>query len=103
MLMMTSNKTAAVQSLPALDPRYSVRGPIREGKFTISRSGPPTAEEQSNEQIINMECSDLEVNTLVWQRKKRVMVTWRGVSRVERTVSSAAGLDWDATSVFERG
>ena len=56
--------------LPALDPKYSVRGPVGEGKFLLSRSGPPTAEELSNEQmlqIVRIECSDLEVNTLVWK------------------------------------
>lgn len=56
--------------LPAMDPMYPVRGPLGEGKFVISRSGPPTAEELSNEQmlkIIKIECTDLEVNTLVWK------------------------------------
>ena len=56
--------------LPALDPEYSVRGPIGEGKFIISRSGPPVAEELSNEQmlrIVKSECTDLEVVTLVWK------------------------------------
>eukprot|EP00579_Thalassiosira_antarctica_P002190 CAMPEP_0201865822 /NCGR_PEP_ID=MMETSP0902-20130614/610_1 /ASSEMBLY_ACC=CAM_ASM_000551 /TAXON_ID=420261 /ORGANISM="Thalassiosira antarctica, Strain CCMP982" /LENGTH=289 /DNA_ID=CAMNT_0048390675 /DNA_START=37 /DNA_END=906 /DNA_ORIENTATION=- len=56
--------------LPAIDPKYSVKGPIGEGKFTISRSGPPTAAELSNEQmlqIVKIQCSDLEVNTLVWK------------------------------------
>ena len=41
-----------------------------EGKFIISRTGPPTAEEMSNEQmlkIVKIECNDLEVNTLVWK------------------------------------
>ncbi|KAL7549619.1 hypothetical protein ACHAWF_012886 [Thalassiosira exigua] len=56
--------------LPAMDPNYPVRGPVGEGKFILSRSGPPTAEELSNEQmlqIVKIECSDLEVNTLVWK------------------------------------
>mmetsp|Transcript_13609 Transcript_13609/g.22864 ORF Transcript_13609/g.22864 Transcript_13609/m.22864 type:complete len:278 (-) Transcript_13609:48-881(-) len=56
--------------VPALDPKYSVRGPVGEGKFIISRTGPPTAEEMSNEQmlkIVKIECNDLEVNTLVWK------------------------------------
>lgn len=56
--------------LPAMDPKYSVRGPVGEGKFIISRSGPPTAEELSNEQmlqIVKLDCTDLEVNTLVWK------------------------------------
>ncbi|KAL7519822.1 hypothetical protein ACHAWX_004577 [Stephanocyclus meneghinianus] len=56
--------------LPAMDPKYSVNGPVGEGNFVLSRSGPPTAEELSNEQmlkIVKIECSDLEVNTLVWK------------------------------------
>ena len=56
--------------VPAMDPKYSVRGPVGEGKFIISRTGPPTPEEISNEQmlkIVKIECTDLEVNTLVWK------------------------------------
>ena len=56
--------------LPAMDPKYSCKGPIGEGDFVISRSGEPTAEELSNEQmlkIVKIECTDLEVNTLVWK------------------------------------
>ena len=57
--------------LPAMDPKYSANGPIGVSKnFIISRAGPPTIEELSNEQmlsIVNIECTDLEVNTLVWK------------------------------------
>ena len=56
--------------LPAMDPKYSVNGPISEGMFKISRSGGPTTEELTNEQmlaIVTSECNDLEVNTLVWK------------------------------------
>jgi len=56
--------------LPAMDPNYKNNGPIGDGTFTISRTGPPTAEELANEQmlqIVKIECSDLEVNTLVWK------------------------------------
>lgn len=57
--------------LPAMDSKYSVNGPIGVSKnFIISRAGPPTIEELSNEQmlsIVNIECTDLEVNTLVWK------------------------------------
>lgn len=56
--------------LPAMDSNYPTRGPIGLDKFVISRSGPPTIEELSNEQmlrIVQLECSDLEVNTLVWK------------------------------------
>ena len=56
--------------LPAMDPKYSVKGPVGQEKFILSRSGGPTAEELKNEQmlkIVKIECSDLEVNTLVWK------------------------------------
>ena len=56
--------------LPAIDPKYKANGPVGEGDFIISRTGPPTAEEMSNEQmlkIVKIECTDLEVNTLVWK------------------------------------
>ena len=56
--------------LPAMDQKYSVRGPVGQEKFILSRSGGPTAEELKNEQmlkIVKIECSDLEVNTLVWK------------------------------------
>ena len=54
----------------AADPKYSVRGPIGQGNFIISREGGPTKEELSNENILRIvksECTDLEVNTLVWK------------------------------------
>ena len=54
-----------------MDPRYSVFGPVGEGTFVLSRSGPPTPEELSNEQILLIVrdgiATDLEVNTLVWK------------------------------------
>lgn len=56
--------------LPAMDPKYYVRGPVGEENFILSRTGAPTTEELSNEQmlkIVKIECSDLEVNTLVWK------------------------------------
>ena len=34
--------------LPAMDPKYKANGPLGEGDFIISRTGPPTAEEMSN-------------------------------------------------------
>ena len=56
---------------PAMDPRYPVHGPVGEGSFILSRSGPPTPEELSNEQILLIArdgiATDLEVNTLVWK------------------------------------
>ncbi|GAX18284.1 hypothetical protein FisN_20Lh049 [Fistulifera solaris] len=56
--------------LPALDPMYMHRGPIGQGTFVISRTGGPTLEELSNAnmlQIVKCQCTDLEVNTLVWK------------------------------------
>ena len=56
--------------LPALDPKYMCEGEIGDGDFVISRTEGPTKEELSNEnllRILMIECSDLEVNTLVWK------------------------------------
>lgn len=56
--------------LPAMDPKYSARGPIGEGNFIVSRTGGPVAEELSDEQmlkIVKIASTDLEVNTLVWK------------------------------------
>lgn len=54
----------------AADPMYSVRAPVGQGDFVLSREGPLTAEELTNEnlfRILSVESSDLEVNTLVWK------------------------------------
>ena len=54
----------------AADPMYINRGPVGEGDFVICREGGPTVEELANENILRIvlsECSDLEVNTLVWK------------------------------------
>mmetsp|Transcript_9937 Transcript_9937/g.11570 ORF Transcript_9937/g.11570 Transcript_9937/m.11570 type:complete len:282 (+) Transcript_9937:99-944(+) len=56
--------------IPALDPMYKCRGLVGEEDFTVSRIGEPTKEELSNEnlyKILMIQCSDLEVNTLVWK------------------------------------
>ena len=56
--------------LPAMDPMYKCQGPVGEGAFLVSRTGEPTLEELANENILKIvliECSDLEVNTLVWK------------------------------------
>lgn len=56
--------------LPASDPNYVNEGPVGEDEFVVSRTGEPVAEELSNEnlfKILMLECSDLEVNTLVWK------------------------------------
>ena len=48
------------------DLRYSTHGPVGlSGNFIISREGPPTKEELSNEnllKIVTIECNDLEVS-----------------------------------------
>jgi len=77
--------------LPAMDPKYSINGPVGEEKFILSRSGPPTPEELSNEQmlkIVKIECNDLEVNTLVWK--------CMGYRFNEQTES------WDSDEVFPK-
>jgi hypothetical protein len=54
----------------AADPMYKCRGPVGENDFVLSRTGDPTSEELSNEnllRILRVECSDLEANTLVWK------------------------------------
>lgn len=56
--------------LPAADPEYLNRGPVGENEFIVSRVGGPTEQELSNENILKIvrsECTDLEVNTLVWK------------------------------------
>ena len=64
-------KPIILEAFPeAADPMYAVRGPVGEGDFVISREGGPTAEELANENILRIvlsECTDLEVNTLVWK------------------------------------
>lgn len=56
--------------VPALDPSFPVRFPIGESSFVIARAGPPLAPELANEnilKIVQLDCTDLEVNTLVWK------------------------------------
>lgn len=56
--------------VPAMDPNYINIGPVGESDFFISRTGGPIKEELSNEnlyKILMIECTDLEVNTLVWK------------------------------------
>lgn len=64
-------KPDILQAFPiAADPMYSVRGPVGEKDFVVSRSGGPTEDELSNENLLRIlliQCSDLEVNTLVWK------------------------------------
>jgi hypothetical protein len=73
----------------AADPKYAVRGPVGEGDFVICRTGGPTTEELSNEnmlRIVKSECTDLEVNTLVWK-----CLGYRFNEEKE---------EWEATEVF---
>jgi ammonia channel protein AmtB len=56
--------------LPAADPRWMCIGPVGINSFVLCREGGPTEAELSNEnilKIVTIECSDLEVNTLVWK------------------------------------
>ena len=56
--------------LPAMAPDYAARGPVGRGDFVVSRGGPPVAAELADAQmlqIVRLECTDLEVNTLVWK------------------------------------
>ena len=56
--------------IPAMDPNYKNIGPVGEKDFIITRTGPPTKDELSNEnlyRILMLQCTDLEVNTLVWK------------------------------------
>jgi len=49
---------------------YAVNGPLSTADFVLSREGPAVAEELVDEnllKIIRQECTDLEVNTLVWK------------------------------------
>lgn len=68
------NDTPALEPLkpfiPALDPMYKCRGVVGDGDFLLKREGGPVIEELSNDnlyKILMIECSDLEVNTLVWK------------------------------------
>ena len=57
--------------LPAVNYQdYIVSGTVGQGTFLCQREGGPKLEELSNEQmlkIVQLECTDLEVNTLVWK------------------------------------
>jgi hypothetical protein len=56
--------------LPAADPNYRNTGEVGKNRFIVSREGDPTLEELSSEnilKIVQIDSSDLEVNTLVWK------------------------------------
>lgn len=81
---------------PAEDPRYSCEGPVGEGDFLVSRAGEPTLEELSDDnvlKIVKVECTDLEVNTLVW---KCLGYRFEGQDR------EGGGGDWVASKVFPK-
>lgn len=49
---------------------YSTNGPLPTVDFVLTREGPAVAEELADENLLKMirqECTDLEVNTLVWK------------------------------------
>jgi hypothetical protein len=55
---------------PAADPMYMCKGLVGDKEFVLTRTGEPTKEELTNEnlvRIVRSECTDLEVNTLVWK------------------------------------
>jgi hypothetical protein len=56
--------------LPAADPTYLNKGAVGEDEFIVSRTGGPTEDELTDEnlyRIIKRNASDLDVNTLVWK------------------------------------
>lgn len=56
--------------LAAADPLYASTAPVGEEDFVLERTGGPLEQELSNEnilKIVKIQCSDLEVNTLVWK------------------------------------
>jgi hypothetical protein len=56
--------------LPAADPRWACIGSVGRDNFVVTREGGPTEAELSNQnilKIVKIECSDLEVNTIVWK------------------------------------
>lgn len=56
--------------LEAADPKYATTAAVGEDNFIVSRSGGPTDEELTDEnlyKIISREATDLDVNTLVWK------------------------------------
>ena len=56
--------------LPAADPNYINIGSVGEEDFILTKTGSPTKDELTNENVLKIvysECSDLEVNTLVWK------------------------------------
>ena len=56
--------------LPATDSNYRNIGPVGDGVFLVTREGEPHSQELTNENILKIvlgDCSDLEVNTLVWK------------------------------------
>lgn len=80
--------------IPAMDPNYINTGAVGEKDFVVSRTGPPIKEELSNEnlyKILMLQCSDLEVNTLVWK--------CLGYRFIEK---EGGGGEWSSENVFPK-
>jgi hypothetical protein len=77
----------------AADPSFMVKGPVGGNDFQVTREGGPTAEELTNENLIQIverrsNVTDLEVNTLVWK-----CLGYRFDSEAQ---------EWKATEVFPK-
>ena len=58
--------TSSGEEIFPFDPRYSSQGPVGLGTFVVTREGPTTKEELTNEnllKIVTLECNDLEVSS----------------------------------------
>lgn len=78
--------------LPAADPRWACIGPVGRDSFVLGREGGPTQAELSNEnilKIVKIECSDLEVNTIVWK-----CLGYRFNSQTEEWIASECFPKW---------
>ena len=56
--------------LPAADSNYRSVGPVGDGSFLVTREGEPLSQELTSDNILKIvvgDCTDLEVNTLVWK------------------------------------
>lgn len=54
----------------AAEPKYATTAAVGEGAFVVSRTGGPTDEELTDENLYNIiarKATDLDVNTLVWK------------------------------------
>lgn len=77
---------------PASDHMWMCRGPVGQEGFVLNRENGPVSEELTNEnilKIVKIECSDLEVNTLVWK-----CLGYRFNSETEEWSSSECFPNW---------